>query len=222
MWEIKPTDYPRGKSVDKGPYPRDFPRILPWEKPVCVVVVMDESENKGLREGPATRINHYDLRARIKSSRGAVSRMQQNKATRLSTNPSSVFKDAASTGVVEGDHISVSSLVGRSAKMSHEFTTSFDELPKGVTMNHNSALGTVVTGESEVFKNPNHDFEGVNVTGTTTNPSKDACAYGSEITVDGSIFNADDSISTPYESTTFTVREVTGFTYTAMVRLVEL
>ncbi|GKC15920.1 leucine-rich repeat-containing protein [Tanacetum coccineum] len=33
----------RGKSVGNsqrsGPYSRDFPRILPWEKPVCVVVV---------------------------------------------------------------------------------------------------------------------------------------------------------------------------------------
>ncbi|GJW70051.1 ALP1-like protein [Tanacetum coccineum] len=32
------------KSVDKGPYPRDFPRILPWEKPVCVVVFQRSGE----------------------------------------------------------------------------------------------------------------------------------------------------------------------------------
>ncbi|GJZ64106.1 hypothetical protein Tco_0620527 [Tanacetum coccineum] len=32
-----------GKSVDKGPYPRDFPWILPWEKPVCVVVILSRS-----------------------------------------------------------------------------------------------------------------------------------------------------------------------------------
>ncbi|GKG40019.1 hypothetical protein Tco_0466796, partial [Tanacetum coccineum] len=35
-------------SVDKGPYPRDFPRILPWEKPVCVVVHCKIRVGKGI------------------------------------------------------------------------------------------------------------------------------------------------------------------------------
>ncbi|GJY91858.1 hypothetical protein Tco_0507640 [Tanacetum coccineum] len=32
--------------MDKGPYPRDFPRILPWEKPVCVVVISCKLQDK--------------------------------------------------------------------------------------------------------------------------------------------------------------------------------
>ena len=27
------------KSVENGLFPQNFPRILPWEKPVCVVVI---------------------------------------------------------------------------------------------------------------------------------------------------------------------------------------
>ena len=32
------TEQFRVKSVEKGPFPRNFPQILPWEKHVCVVV----------------------------------------------------------------------------------------------------------------------------------------------------------------------------------------